>query len=156
MRPVESQSPVPSSKPAATAKLIKSANHLVFFKALRREQGSGLGPHDVGAVVISPTRELASQIFQVVGDFLGDGQKFDLKSLLFIGGPKRSVVDDLARFSAKGANVIVATPGRLGDILMGGGSRPAAASIADSDQQQQQLREHRNLLLSGLKKLACP
>ncbi len=41
--------------------------------------------HDVSAVIISPTRELAVQISEVLGEFLKDAEG-GLSQLLLIGG----------------------------------------------------------------------
>ena len=85
-----------------------------------------LPKHGIGAVIISPTRELAAQIFDVVSQFLG---RFEaLTSMLLIGG--RTVQDDLKAFEENGAHVVVATPGRLDDILTG-----KSAGSVNSQQQ---------------------
>lgn len=65
-----------------------------------------------GAIIISPTRELALQIFGVVKEIMGNGhhQTFGI----VMGGANRNAeVDKLG----KGVNLIVATPGRLLDHL---------------------------------------
>lgn len=69
---------------------------------------------EVGAVIIAPTRELALQISEVLEQFLKNLPQFSFA--LFIGGT--SVQDDLDRFSSSGANIIIATPGRLEDLLL--------------------------------------
>lgn len=79
--------------------------------------------HDVLALIISPTRELASQISEVLGEFLQDSalhqdsKQHQLTQLLFIGGNK--VDRDLARFEESGGNILIGTPGRLEDLLLG-------------------------------------
>lgn len=70
-------------------------------------------PHEVGAIIISPTRELALQTSEVLDNFLQELTSFT--SMLAIGG--NSVQTDLDYFKNKGANVIIATPGRLEDLL---------------------------------------
>lgn len=67
----------------------------------------------MGAIIISPTRELATQIFNVLAKFL---EKFpNLKQILLVGG-SNTVKDDISRLQ-NGKNIIVATPGRLEDLL---------------------------------------
>jgi len=67
-------------------------------------------------MIISPTRELASQIYDVLQEFLRDSDK-GLTSILLIGGNK--VERDLQKFEEYGGNIVVGTPGRLEDLLMG-------------------------------------
>ena len=98
-------------------------------------QDKDLRKHDVGAIIISPTRELAAQISEVLSIFLKDISH--LSHQLFIGGPGRSVQLDLNTFTEEGSHIVVATPGRLEDILIG--------KVADQNQ--------RSTFLSGLKKL---
>jgi superfamily II DNA/RNA helicase len=64
-----------------------------------------------GIVIVSPTRELALQIFGVANDLMAHhSQTFGI----VIGGANmRAEADKLA----KGVNLIVATPGRLLDHL---------------------------------------
>ena len=98
-------------------------------------QGKELNKNDVGAIIISPTRELAAQISEVLSTFLKNITH--LTHQLFMGGPGRSVQHDLNNFMEEGSHIVVATPGRLEDILVG----------KKVDQSQ------RALFLSGLKKL---
>ncbi|KAG0718176.1 ATP-dependent RNA helicase DDX55 [Chionoecetes opilio] len=72
-----------------------------------------LKKHDVGALVISPTRELATQIYEVLQTFLLHLPHFS--SLLTVGGSQ--VGDDLQSFKTRGSHILVATPGRLQDLL---------------------------------------
>ena len=89
----------------------------------------------MGAVIISPTRELASQISEVLSKFLENITQ--LTHQLFMGGPSRSVQSDLNNYMTEGSHIIVTTPGRLEDILVG--------KTIKQDQ--------RSTFLSGLKKL---
>jgi len=75
-----------------------------------------LKKHEIGALIISPTRELASQISEVLEEFLKDSES-GLSSILFIGGNK--VEKDVLKFDEGGGNIIIGTPGRLEDLLMG-------------------------------------
>ena len=75
-----------------------------------------LKKHDIGCLIISPTRELASQISEVLAEFLEDSIH-GLSQQLFIGGNK--VDKDVQNFEDNGGNIIIGTPGRLEDLLMG-------------------------------------
>jgi len=75
-----------------------------------------LKKHEVGALIISPTRELASQISEVLAEFLADSDS-GFTSVLFIGGNK--VEKDILKFDEGGCNIVISTPGRFEDLLMG-------------------------------------
>ncbi|XP_011307517.1 probable ATP-dependent RNA helicase DDX55 homolog [Fopius arisanus] len=66
---------------------------------------------EIGGIVISPTRELATQISEILEKFL---VKTTLKQVLLVGGT--TLKEDIASLK-KGVNIIVATPGRLDDVL---------------------------------------
>lgn len=67
---------------------------------------------EVGAIIISPIRELATQISEILEKFL---EKIpSLKQVLLVGG---ITLKEDAENLKKGVNIIVATPGRLQDIL---------------------------------------
>lgn len=67
---------------------------------------------ETGAIIISPTRELATQISEILEKFL---EKIpSLKQVLLVGGV---TVKEDAENLKRGVNIIVATPGRLEDIL---------------------------------------
>ena len=59
-----------------------------------------LKKHEIGTLIISPTRELASQISEVLAEFLKDCDG-DLTQQLFIGGNK--VDKDVQNFEDEGA-----------------------------------------------------
>lgn len=71
-------------------------------------------PHEVGGIVISPTRELAMQTSEVLDKFLININPSYTK-MLAVGG--NSVMADIDIFKQKGANIIIATPGRLEDLF---------------------------------------
>ncbi|KAG0318153.1 ATP-dependent rRNA helicase spb4 [Dissophora globulifera] len=68
----------------------------------------------VGAIVISPTRELATQIAKVLNEF----EPFlpNIKHQLLIGG-ETSLEEDIATFQEVHPDILIGTPGRLEDIL---------------------------------------
>ena len=77
---------------------------------------SPLSKHQIGALIVSPTRELASQISEVLAEFLKDSDG-RLNYQLFIGGNK--VEKDIEKFEEHGGNIVIGTPGRLEDLLLG-------------------------------------
>lgn len=78
---------------------------------LRREEP--LKKYDVGALIITPTRELGIQIDDVISHFVKRLPHFT--HMLLIGG--KNPVIDIEEFMARGAHIITATPGRLVDIF---------------------------------------
>ncbi|KAJ5722484.1 hypothetical protein N7488_000519 [Penicillium malachiteum] len=107
----------------------------VVEKLLRLEEP--LKKHHVGAIIISPTRELASQIYQVLLSLLefhpasaaaihppeddAPRPKTSASTLkvvpqLLLGGTT-SPAEDLSTFLKKSPNVLVSTPGRLLELL---------------------------------------
>lgn len=89
---------------------------------LRRD--TRLRPHEVGAMIISPTRELARQIHEVVELFLAAHSH--LSAVLLVGGT--DVQEDLAACE-QGCNIITATPGRLADIMARADGVPSIRSL---------------------------
>ena len=73
-----------------------------------------LKKHEIGALIISPTRELASQIDEVLSEFLKHLPQ--LTHLQLIGGA-HTVVQDIRQFTEQGAHIIITTPGRFMDLL---------------------------------------
>ncbi|XP_009104465.2 DEAD-box ATP-dependent RNA helicase 35 [Brassica rapa] len=87
---------------------------IALMEEKRRRIGPGEGP--IG-LIICPSRELARQTYEVVEQFVGplvEAGYPPLKSLLCIGGvDMRSQLDVVKR----GVHIVVATPGRLKDLL---------------------------------------
>lgn len=67
---------------------------------------------EIGSIIISPTRELATQISDVLSNFLHEIPS--LKQILLVGGT--TLKEDVESLK-KGANIIICTPGRLEDLL---------------------------------------
>uniref|UniRef100_A0A6Q2YX69 ATP-dependent RNA helicase n=1 Tax=Esox lucius TaxID=8010 RepID=A0A6Q2YX69_ESOLU len=67
----------------------------------------------VGALIVTPTRELALQISEVMGQFLKKFPQF--RQILLIGGS--NPIEDVEKFKEQGANILIATPGRLEDMF---------------------------------------
>ncbi|KAJ9589586.1 hypothetical protein L9F63_017171 [Diploptera punctata] len=91
----------------------KTLAFLIPLLELLQNRNEKLKQHEVGGIIISPTRELATQTSQVLEHFLHhvDG----LTQMLLVGG--NSVASDIEKFKREGANIIIATPGRLEDLL---------------------------------------
>lgn len=97
----------------------------------QREQEQPWKKHEIGAIVVSPTRELALQTKIVLNQLLESitvsislinlfcttfGFVFqNLIQILFVGGT--SVEEDVKQFRESGGNIIICTPGRLEDLL---------------------------------------
>ncbi|KAE8389807.1 ATP-dependent rRNA helicase spb4 [Aspergillus alliaceus] len=108
----------------------------VVEKLLRLEEP--LKKHHIGAIIISPTRELASQIYNVLLSLLAfhppsasvinpppdddtPRQKFSSSTLkvvpqLLLGG-STTPAEDLSKFLKQSPNLLVSTPGRLLELL---------------------------------------
>ncbi|CAN4083979.1 unnamed protein product [Withania somnifera] len=64
-------------------------------------------------IIISPTRELSSQIFHVAQPFIST--LANVKPMLLVGGLE--VKADIRKIEEEGANLLIGTPGRLNDIM---------------------------------------
>lgn len=91
---------------------------LPVLEILSRKIVQNSGRHDsteLGAIVLAPTRELATQIHKVLLELCQDDYKH-LTSKLLIGGS--DIVHDIQDLQRTGCvNIIISTPGRLADIL---------------------------------------
>lgn len=83
----------------------------IFEFLLKR--ATPLKKHEIGALIISPTRELAQQIYDVVIRFHKNIPQFT--SILFTGGT--NPIDDLKNFASSGGHIVVCTAGRFEDLL---------------------------------------
>ncbi|PWA26464.1 hypothetical protein CCH79_00001219 [Gambusia affinis] len=105
-----------SNKDVAAEAVTGSGKTLAFVipiieLLLKREEK--LKKKQVGALVITPTRELALQISEVMGMFI---QKFpEFTQILLIGGSNPA--EDVEKFTEHGGNIVIATPGRLEDMF---------------------------------------
>ncbi|GJN05716.1 hypothetical protein PR202_ga23375 [Eleusine coracana subsp. coracana] len=78
-----------------------------------RRRSSPPRPHEVLAVIISPTRELSTQIYNVAQPFFATLK--GVSSMLLVGGT--DIKGDLKKAEEEGANILVGTPGKLVDIM---------------------------------------
>ncbi|XP_059172002.1 ATP-dependent RNA helicase DDX55-like [Physella acuta] len=118
-----------SNKDVAVEAVTGSGKTLAFVVPMmqmlsRRE--IPLKKHEIGAIILTPTRELAFQINEVVLSFTKFLPQFS--SCLFIGGEKPQA--DIDKFMTHGGHIIIATPGRLEDLFQRKeGSFNLAASV---------------------------
>ena len=82
--------------------------------------------HHVVALVLSPTRELASQIYSVLEAF----NSGSFTSALLVGGS--STDTDVLAIKERGCQVIIGTPGRVEDIFTRLASTPHALDLKSS------------------------
>ena len=66
------------------------------------------------ALIIEPSRELAEQTFEQIKKFKKHLSAPNVRELLVVGGMK---VDEQIRALEAGVDIVVATPGRLVDLL---------------------------------------
>lgn len=85
---------------------------LPILEMLKRRQ-QPWRPSEIGALVISPTRELARQIGEALDPFLAC---FGMRKAVCTGG-SGDISSDASRFQSEGGNIIIGTPGRLEDLL---------------------------------------
>ncbi|KAM3957849.1 putative ATP-dependent RNA helicase DDX55 homolog [Aphomia sociella] len=81
---------------------------------LKKTRDGPLRKDFVYAVIISPTRELATQIYKVIEQFLQEPELSHVTMTLLVGG--RSVDADIESVQ-KGSHIVVCTPGRFSDLL---------------------------------------
>ncbi|KAI9510838.1 DEAD-domain-containing protein [Russula earlei] len=107
----------------------------ILERIIRREKK--FTRNEIGALVISPTRELASQIHSVFSFFLSsqppstpstdDDASQTLSdgplppALLLVSSSQSSPAQDVERFLKHGSDIIIGTPGRVEEFLLGKG-----------------------------------
>jgi translation initiation factor 4A len=90
---------------------------------------------DTQAIILSPTRELALQTHKVV---VALGDYMDITSLACVGGT--NIRDDMATLRA-GVQIVVATPGRLLDMIRRGALKSDHAKILCLDEADEMLSQ---------------
>ncbi|XP_053617440.1 probable ATP-dependent RNA helicase DDX55 homolog [Plodia interpunctella] len=108
-----------SCKDVAAEAVTGSGKTLAFVVPMlemlrKKEKDAPLRKDFVYAVIISPTRELATQIVKVIEQFLQEPELSHISVALLVGG--RAVEVDVETLQ-KGAHIIVCTPGRFSDLL---------------------------------------
>ncbi|KAJ1951423.1 ATP-dependent rRNA helicase spb4 [Linderina macrospora] len=114
----------------------KTLSFVIPILELLQRKKLKLKHSEIGAVIISPTRELAKQIHTVLNEVL-QATGFDYKSHLVVGGSSSATntADELATLKEMGADILVGTPGRLEDVICGrlkNGKKTKAGKITAS------------------------
>lgn len=91
----------------------KTLAFVVPLVEILRRSSSHPKPHQVLGIIISPTRELSTQIYNVAQPFIST--LGNVKSMLLVGGV--DVKADIKKIEEEGANILIGTPGRLYDIM---------------------------------------
>ncbi|KAI4306496.1 hypothetical protein L6164_029769 [Bauhinia variegata] len=91
----------------------KTLAFVVPLVEILRRSSSHSKPHQVLGIIISPTRELSSQIYHVAQPFISTLS--NMTSVLLVGGVE--VKADMKKIEEEGANILIGTPGRLYDIM---------------------------------------
>ena len=97
----------------------------ILEKLVRRS--TRLRKNEIGALVISPTRELATQIQTVFNAFLtsqpigDDVERRHAPAFLLVSSSQSSPAQDVQRFLETGADIVIGTPGRIEEFLLGKG-----------------------------------
>ncbi|KAF7294715.1 RNA helicase [Mycena indigotica] len=106
----------------------------VLERLIRRERK--LRKQEIGALIISPTRELATQIHSIFSLFISaqpqplnedededEPQVLEYPDpLLLISSDASSPAQDVQRFVESGADIVIGTPGRVEEFLLGKGN----------------------------------
>ncbi|KAJ2842153.1 ATP-dependent rRNA helicase spb4, partial [Coemansia erecta] len=98
----------------------KTLAFVIPMLELLRRRNAHLAPNEIGAVIISPTRELSKQIFEVLEEVIRLSD-LPFKPHLVVGGSATATntADEMAKLRELGPDILVGTPGRLEDVLCG-------------------------------------
>ncbi len=84
---------------------------LPILQRLHSERKQHTGKRTIRALVLTPTRELALQIYE---NFVSYGKQLPLRACVIFGGVGQQPQVDALR---RGVDILVATPGRLNDLI---------------------------------------
>ncbi|OUZ99168.1 Helicase [Macleaya cordata] len=91
----------------------KTLAFIVPLVEILRRSSESPKPHQVMGIILSPTRELASQIYHVAQPFISTLS--NVKAMLLVGG--LGIKADMNKIEEEGANLFIGTPGRIYDIM---------------------------------------
>lgn len=94
-----------------------------------------VGLRETQAIILAPTRELATQIHTVV---VALGDYTDITSLACVGGT--SIRDDMSKLR-DGVQIVVGTPGRVLDIIRRGMLKTSAVKVLCIDEADEMLSQ---------------
>lgn len=72
--------------------------------------------YHIHSLIISPTRELAQQTYDITNEFIqsfNDQERFSC--IKFVGGTKHEY--DVEQFQTNGGTIVIATPGRFEELI---------------------------------------
>ncbi|XP_055377731.1 probable ATP-dependent RNA helicase DDX55 homolog [Condylostylus longicornis] len=109
-----------SKKDVSAEAVTGSGKTLAFLIPLleilkKRQLEESWKENEIGGIIISPTRELAQQIFDVFSKFLEHKEFSFIKQQLIVGG--NNIDEDIKKLKETNPLVLVCTPGRLEDLL---------------------------------------
>ena len=105
------------SKDVVVEAVTGSGKSLAFLlPILHKLSGVQLRRHSIGAVIICPTRELATQLAAVVSSLTQFTDAITIRSQVVIGGSS-SPTEDLMEFKDIDPQILIGTPGRLLECL---------------------------------------
>ena len=84
---------------------------LPILQILDNRRKEGGGRRAIKALILTPTRELAQQIYE---NFLDYGERLGLRACVIFGGVGQKPQTDALE---RGVDILVATPGRLNDLI---------------------------------------
>jgi ATP-dependent RNA helicase RhlE len=90
----------------------KTAAFAIPTIQLLSENATHTSQRKIRALIVTPTRELALQIYE---SFCTYGKYTDLKSCVIFGGVSQKPQEEVLQ---RGVDILVATPGRLNDLIM--------------------------------------
>lgn len=88
-------------------------NIIIFNNSEFKKKKTNIFVLQVLGMIISPTRELSSQIYHVAQPFFSAVK--NVKSVLLVGGV--DIRADKEKIETEGANILVGTPGKLCDVM---------------------------------------